>query len=254
MERIGALFRHNVRLLVGDPGPLFLFILTPLMVMAIMRPSMRTVLQVQGFPDANGAEQIVPAFTVMFAFFWIPVVGRNFIVEHGWGTWERLRASVATPAEVMIGKTAPAVVIIIVQSVLLFTIGTLVFGLDSAGPILAVAILVIPLVACICALTLAIVGISSTLTQMDAMGNMFTMVFAALGGSLVPTSALPDWAETISPATPNYWVNEAARDIILKGEGVESALVSSAALLGFTALFAIITALTFRFGATKYAT
>ena len=254
MLRMSALFRHNIRLLLGDPAPIFLFLVTPLMVMAIMRPSMKTVLEVQGFQGVNGSEQIVPAFTVMFAFFWMPVIGRNFIVEHGWGTWDRLRASFATPGEVMIGKTAPAVFIILIQSVLLFTLGALIFDLDSAGPILTLALLAIPLVACVCSLTLAIVGICSTLSQMDATGNMFTMVFAALGGSLVPASTLPGWAETIGPATPNYWFNEASRRVLLEGDGISAVLVSSGVMLGFTALFAVVTVVTFRYGATKYAT
>jgi ABC-2 type transport system permease protein len=66
-----VIFRQNLRLLLGDPGPIVIFVLTPLLVMAILKPTQELVLAQQGFPHANGAEQVVPGFIVMFVFFWI---------------------------------------------------------------------------------------------------------------------------------------------------------------------------------------
>jgi hypothetical protein len=66
-----VIFRQNLRPLLGDPGPIVIFVLTPLLVMAILKPTQELVLAQQGFPHANGAEQVVPGFIVMFVFFWI---------------------------------------------------------------------------------------------------------------------------------------------------------------------------------------
>ena len=251
VSRSLVVFRHNVRLLLGDPGPVVVFILTPLLVMAILRPTQEIVLAQRGFPDTNGSEQVVPGFTVMFAFFWVTFVGRTFFVEHGWGTWDRLQTTAATASEILFGKILPAVVVIVLQMVILFALGTLVFDLNSQGPMLALLIVALPLVACVLTMTLALVALCRTFTQVDAVGNLSTMVFASLGGSLAPISVLPGAAQAVAPATPSYWVVKAADAVILRGEGVSSTLGPAAVLLLFAVAFAIVAIVNFRFGARK---
>lgn len=258
MSRSLAIFRHNARLLLLDPGPVFVFFLTPVMVMAIMKPSLKFILANEDggryAAFVNGSEHAVPAFVAMFAFFWIGFVGRNFISEHGWGTWERLRASFASPAEVMIGKVLPAFVLITAQVVILFAIGAFLFDMDSQGPVLSLAVIVIPLVTCVLGLCLVLVGICRTLTEIDAIGNMFTMLFAAIGGCLIPQSTLPELAQDIAPATPTYWAVKASHEVILEGDGLSATLPAAGALLGFTLLFGVIAFFTFKFGEVKIAT
>jgi ABC-2 type transport system permease protein len=254
MSRSLAVFRHNVRLLLGDPGPIVLFFITPLLSIAIMQPALETVLVEQGFTNANGSEQVVPGFVAMFAFFWVSWVGRNFIAEHGWNTWQRLRATQTSSLELLFGKLLPPIIIISTQVTLLFAIGALLFDLKSEGPILSLLVIVPPFVAVIVSLTLALVGLCRTLSQIDAAGNLLTMVFAALGGSLAPVSALPGWAQDIAPGVPHYWALEAARDVILEGKGLDAVLPRAGALCGFAILFTVVAAKTFRIADTKVAT
>jgi ABC-2 type transport system permease protein len=251
LSRTLVVFRQNARLLLGDPGPVVVFILTPLLTMAILKPTQDIVLVERGFPDTNGSEQVVPGFTVMFAFFWITFVGRTFFVEHGWGTWERLQTTAASAGEILFGKVLPAAVVILLQMVILFAAGSVVFDLNSQGPLPALLIVAVPLVACVLTLTLALVAVARTLTQVDAAGNLATMVFASLGGSLAPISVLPNWAETIAPATPNYWAVKATDAVILEGDGISATLGPAGVLLAFSTVFAIVAVLNFRFTASK---
>jgi ABC-2 type transport system permease protein len=249
--RILAIFRQNTRLLLRDPGPIVVFILTPLLVMAIIKPTQDIVLANRGFPDANGSEQVVPGFTVMFSFFWILFIGRNFFAEHGWGTWERLQASVASAGDIMVGKLLPAFVVIAIQMVVLFTVGGIVFNLDSKGNPAVLAVVAVPLILTVLSLTLMLVAICRSLTQIDAIGNLLMMVFAALGGSLAPIYVLPSWAEKISPITPSYWAVKASDQVILEGKGLMTVLPSAAVLMGFAVLFAAIAASRFSFAEGK---
>jgi hypothetical protein len=75
LKQILVVSRQTVRLLFGDPQPVILFLVVPLLVMAITRPAMKAVLQGEGFPSANGSEQVIPAFCVFFAFFWVRSIG-----------------------------------------------------------------------------------------------------------------------------------------------------------------------------------
>ena len=237
---LGAMIRHNLKLLLGDPGPIILFIAIPILSMAVMKPTQEAILRGEGFADANGSEQVVPGFIVMFLFLWTITLGRAFFVEHGWGTWERLRATSASTSTIIIGKVLPGFLLVAAQIVISMIFGVLVFGLESAGPILALLIVMVPLCTCVLAMTIALVAITGTYAQLEAAGNLFMIVFASVGGALTPVSILPGWAQDIAPAFPSYWPLEAARDVLLRGEGVEAVLGPAAVLTLFTLFFAAV--------------
>src|SRR5437763_17171855 len=105
--RSAAVGRQELRVLRSDPTPVIVLVAMPLVLMAFIKPAFRSALVTSGHPQANGAEQAVPGMAVLFAFFLIGFVSFAFFRDHGWTTWDRLRASRARPAEIMIGKVAP---------------------------------------------------------------------------------------------------------------------------------------------------
>lgn len=243
--RMLVIARNQTRLLLSNPGAVVLFLIVPLLTMVIMRSTQKSALLAGGYHDVNGAEQAVPGFTVMFAFFWLLFIGRTFFAEHGWGTWERLQAMASTP-EMLLGKLLPGFVLITGQMIVLFAVGDLALGLSSKGPLLAL-ILVAPVLAiCVLTLMLAIVSFCQTLSATDAVSNLLMLVFAALGGALTLQTLLPQWAQSISPAIPSYWAMKASTDVILKGEGVGAVIVPDAALLAFSAAFTLLAVVRFR--------
>src|SRR5881394_3880522 len=114
LSRSAAVARHELRLLRRDPVFLLTFTLMPLVVMAFIKPAFRYLVMAPRGRNLNGAEQAVPGAAVMFSMFLVGSVGFAFFRKYGWGTWERVRASWATPAEVMLGK----VVVPLLQSAL----------------------------------------------------------------------------------------------------------------------------------------
>ena len=256
MQETMSVFRQTVRLLLGDPGPVISYIVTPLLMMAILRPANELILQTE-FPaqaqNINGAEQVVPAFVVMFSFFWARSIGENFLLEHGWGTWERLQMSFAKPSQILIGKILPVFFILSIQHFVLFVGGALIFSMDWNGAIGGMFFVLLALNVCVMSLGLMLVTICRTMTQVEAIGTLLTLLFAAFGGSLVPSSALPEWAETIAPATPSYWALDAARGVILEGEGLGFVAIPTLAILGFALLFGLVVALRFSFDQAKFA-
>jgi ABC-2 type transport system permease protein len=249
-RRSAAVARHDLRILRRDPFPYIVGIFMPLVLMAFIRPAFRQVVQDRA-PGANGAEQAVPGMTVMFAFFLIGTVGFAFFREHGWATWDRLRASAATPTELMAGKVVPALLMLGVQLGTLFGLGALLFGLEVRGEIAGLLLVSASLALALVALGLAMVAICRTVVQFNAFANLGALVFAGLGGALTPVTALPDWARAIAPATPSYWAMEGYTDVILGGAGVSDVLRPVAVLLSFAAAFTIVAAWRFRFDEAK---
>lgn len=243
--RLLVIFRHQARLMFGDPGPVLVFLIVPLLVMTILKDTQKASLIAAGYHNVTGAEQAVPGITAMFAFFWVAFIGRTFFAEHGWGTWERLQA-MGSPAEVVVGKLLPAFLVITGQMILLFVIGDLALGMKSKGSLPVLVIVAPALAVCVLALMFALFAMCRTLSQLDAFANLLTMVFAALGGALALQVALPGWVQTISPATPTYWALKAASNVILDGKGIGSVIGPTAILLGFAAAFSALAAVRFR--------
>ena len=110
-RRSWAIIRHEMKALTDDPGSLIFLLVMPLLMMGLMKPLFGLSLQAEGFVGANGAEQAVPGMAAMFATFTGSFAGFTFFREHGWHTWDRLRASRATTPDIMTGKLVPTLII-----------------------------------------------------------------------------------------------------------------------------------------------
>ena len=246
---LGALIGHNLKLLLGDPGPIILFLIIPVLSILVMRPTMKTILVHEGYRNVNGSEQAVPGFMIMFMFLWVITLGRGFFVEHGWNTWERMRASQASIGQILTGKLLPGALLILAQIVITMVIGLTVFGMHSKGPLPVLLVVAVPLITCVLAMTAAIVALVQTYAQLEAIGNMILIVFAAMGGALTPVASLPPTIRAIGHAFPSYWALLAAHNVILEGKGLSGVLVPAGVLAGMTLVFLVIAML--RFNSTQ---
>src|SRR5205823_1797605 len=115
-----AVARHSIRLMRADAASLLSLLVMPIVLMAFFKPMARQALQIAGYRHVNGAEQVVPGMTVGFGVFMLGYVAFGFMAEHTWGTWERVRASRATPFAIVLGKLVPAVCLSVVYEAVLF--------------------------------------------------------------------------------------------------------------------------------------
>ena len=251
LRRSWALGRHEMRIVMDDPGVLVFLFLMPLLMMAVMKPLFALSLQADGFAGASGAEQAVPGMAAMFATFTASFAGFTFFREHGWGTWDRLRASPATTADIMVGKLGPTLVIAVGQLVGLFGVGVLLLDLVIAGSVTALSMIIIAFSLSMLAFGMTITALSRTSLQLNMFANLGGIVFAGIGGALVPITVLPDWVESIARFTPTYWAMDGFLGVILEGEGVADVVVPTLVLLIFAAVFTAIAAVRFRFEETK---
>ena len=251
LRRSWALFRHEMRMVMDDPGVLVFLLLMPLLMMAVMKPLFALSLQADGFVGASGAEQAVPGMAAMFATFSASFAGFGFFREHGWGTWDRLRASSATTSDIMVGKLGPVLFISIAQLTGLFGIGVLLLDLAIAGSVNALALIIIAFSLSMLAFGMAITALSRTSLQLNMFANLGGIVFAGIGGALVPVTVLPDWVQTIARFVPTYWAMDGFLGVVLEGEGVADVLGPTLMLLVFAAVFSAIAAVKFRFEETR---
>jgi ABC-2 type transport system permease protein len=226
--------------------------LMPLVVMAFMRPVFRYALESgEGYAGANGSEHAVPGMAVMFGFFMVGMTAFTFFREHGFGTWDRIRATPTRPWEVLVGKLLPFLVVILAQQLTLFALGAALFGLELRGSVVALVLVAGALSFCFVAFAVAVVALARSVQEINVLQTVGTMVFAGLGGALAPVSLLPGPLEDLAPAVPSYWAMRGYRSVILDGGGLAEVALPAAVLLLFAAGLLAIAAVRFRFEESK---
>ena len=239
-SRSRVLMRHNWALLMADPAPILLTTLMPIVLMTFLQGTGRAVLRAAGYPDASGAELVVPGMAVMFAFFGVGYIGTAFFSEHGWGTWDRLRSSRATTMEIVLGKILPSALLMLVQLIVLFAFGVVAFGLRVNGSVAGVGVMMLACVVVLIAFSMLLTAVLKTANQLMAVVNLAAMVLAGMGGALAPVDVLPGWAQAIAPASPAYWMFKGFRAVILERGGLDATIVPAAMTLAFAAVMAAV--------------
>ncbi len=240
-----------MKALRDDPGSLVFLLIMPLLMMGLMKPLFGLSLQAEGFVGANGAEQAVPGMAAMFATFTGSFAGFTFFREHGWHTWDRLRASQASTLDIMTGKLAPTLLISVVQMLTLFGLGVILFDLTIRGSVVGLLLLVVAFSASMLSFGMAITSLSRTSLQLNTFVNLFGIVFAGVGGALVPLAVLPGWVQSVARFVPTYWAMDGFLEVILEGASSRGVIGPVAMLLVFTAVFSLIGATRFRFEESK---
>jgi ABC-2 type transport system permease protein len=246
-----SIIRHEFRVMMTDPGTIIFLIVMPLLMVALMRQLFVGPLAAAGFPGSNGSEFAVPGMAVGFAAFGIGYAGFTFFRDHGWGTWDRLRATPATSADLIAGKVVPTVTVTILQLGLLFLLGGPLFDFHITGSATAIAILIVVLALSLSAFGMAVTAVSRTMNQLNAFATIGGFAMAMLGGAFVPVSAMPGWAQAIAPVLPTYWAMKGFRSVVLEGGGVVDIVVPVLMVVGFGVLFTVLAAAKFRLEDTK---
>lgn len=247
-----AVARTQLRILRRDPWFLVIMFGMPLVVMPLFTRTMGFALQAAGFAEATGAELVVPGQTVLFGFFVGGSVAFSVFREHGWKTWDRLRASAASSGALLAGYAVPWIIVHVLYSVTLLVAGSLFIGLRlNGGSALAEALVLVAYAACVVAIVLLATASFRTINQVNGLVNVGAMVLGGLGGALVPLELLPGWARAIAPATPGYWAMQGHRAVFLERGGVADVAPPVAVLLGAAAVLFAIAASRFRVDETK---
>ena len=251
LRRTLVIAGNDLALLRQDPFVAIVLVAMPLVVMTFVKPAFAPALRSEGYPAANGAEQAVPGMALMFVFFMVTFTALGFFREHVWGTWDRLRSMPVQGHEILTSKIVLPFAVIACQQVVLFTAGVVFFGLHVEGRIPALVAVDLAFTVWLTAFCLATVAVCRTFQQVLAVSNLGAIVFAGIGGALTPIPTLPDWAQTVAHATPDYWAMRGFNSVLLEGRGLEGVLLPVGVLVASAAVLAIVAATRFRFDAPK---
>lgn len=209
-----AIARNDARIARQDYFTAVTFVLFPLVMMVLSKKLYEPALAEEGIRRPSGAEQAVPGMSITFALLFVDLISYAFFREHVWSTWDRLRGSSATLAEVVTGKVACIFCLLLLQFALVFVGGALLTSLEVRGPWMAIAMVGIAFDLFVISAGLAVAAFSKSLLQASTISYLVVLVLSFEAGALVPPSILPDWAQVLAPLTPGYWAMDAYREAI----------------------------------------
>ncbi|MEP9396719.1 ABC transporter permease [Mesorhizobium sp. KR2-14] len=162
------------------------------------------------------------------------------------GTMENLLAMPASPAEIMLGKVLPYLVVGAVQMVVVLVAAKLLFGVPFIGSLTLLLSSVLIFVLALVLLGYTISTVSRTQMQAMQLTFFFFLPSILLSGFMFPYRGMPDWAQVFGEIFPLTHFLRVVRGVMLKGADLQAISSEVAALLAFVVLFATMALLRFR--------
>lgn len=154
------------------------------------------------------------------------------------GTMEVLLVSPLKPIQIILGKTAPYLVLSFINAILVVVLGILVFGMPMRGSVLLLAL------ECVLYTFVALsLGILISTRAKDQMTAMFMsamgllMPVMLLSGFIFPRESMPKVLQWIGAAIPATWFNPVIKGIMIKGVGLDVLWKQTLVLGGMAVLF-----------------
>ncbi len=171
-------------------------------------------------PEALTVLNVVPGLIcIVLIFSTLFVTTLAITRETERGTMENLLAMPLRPAEVMLAKVVPYIVIGYVQVAIIMTIAVAVFGLPVRGSVLLVALALGLFITSNLLLGVTISTIARNQMQAIQMAMFVLMPSFILSGFLFPFKGMPVWAQWIGQVFPVTHALRVMRSVLLKGDG-----------------------------------
>lgn len=158
--------------------------------------------------------------------------------EKEMGTMEVLLVSPLQPIQIVLGKTAPYLVLTIVNAFLVVLLGLFVFGMPING-----SVLLLSLESALYMLVALSLGIFISTRAADQQQAMFIsalglmMPTVLLSGFIFPRESMPWPLQKIGAVIPATWFNQIIKGVMIKGVGLETLWLQTLVLVLMAVVF-----------------
>jgi ABC-2 type transport system permease protein len=194
----------------------------------------------------NPSNYVIPGYLVMFVFFAAALGAEIIVRERQNHTLERLLASSVKRASILGGIFTGSVIKGMIQIVIFWTVGILVFKVDLGLSPLGVIILSILMVLMSSAFAVMLATFARTARSASSLAVITSLVLAPLGGCWWPSFLYPEWLQNVAKITPHAWATEGFNKLMLFGANFGAAAPEMLALVGFMVVFGVIAVWRFR--------
>jgi ABC-2 type transport system permease protein len=197
----------------------------------------------------NPANYVVPGYLVMFVFFAAAISAESIVRERQNHTLERLLATSVRKESILGGIYTGSVIRGLIQIIIFWTVGMLVFKVDMGLSPAAVIILSVLMVIMSSAFALMLATLARTIRSAASLAVITSLLLAPLGGCWWPSFLYPEWLQTAAKITPHAWATLGFNKLMLFGASFGDVWSSMVALVVFTIIFGAVGIWRFRTGA-----
>ena len=155
---------------------------------------------------------------VMFLLFSATGAGGALIEEAESGTLDRILATRVSMTKLLLGKLLYLAGVGVVQLLLMFTWGALVFGIELFNHIPGFLIMTVATAIATSAFGLMLASVCHSRMQLVALSNLSILVMSALGGSLFPRFLMPEKMQKFGLITINAWALDGFQKVFWREE------------------------------------
>jgi len=194
----------------------------------------------------NAANYVIPGYLVMFVFFGAALSAETIVRERQNHTLERLLSSSVRRESLLAGMFGGTAAKGLIQILIFWTVGILVFRIDlglSPGAVIVLSILMVLMSS---AFAIMLATLVKTQRSAGSIAVLMSLVLAPLGGCWWPLFVMPKWLQFVARLTPHGWATTGFNKLMLFGADFSAALPQMLALVGFAVVFGVIAVLRFR--------
>ncbi|MFA7082958.1 MAG: ABC transporter permease [Arcobacteraceae bacterium] len=194
----------------------------------------------------TSVQQSVPAWLIFSMFFILIPISNTFVNEKNFGTLARIRSINVSVFPLLTGKILPYFIINQIQVVLMLLMGIFLVPLVGGDALIIQGnyFLIFFVTSCVSiaaiCFALFIANISKTTEEATSIGGVINIIFAALGGIMVPKFIMPEFMQQISAYSPMSWGLESLLELFVRGGNFSDISVYLLYLLLFAAVFLLL--------------
>ena len=194
----------------------------------------------------NGYAHSFAGMGIQFLLFAALNLGVEMLVERQRGLWRRLR-SAPVSRYVLLGARAASTTMISLTTLLVsFGFAMIVFDVRIEGSVVGFAMVAIACSMMAATFGLLVAAVGRTPGTARGVSTLAVLVMVMLGGAWMPSFLFPKWVQAMTVVVPVRWAVDGLDATTWRGLGLSSAVVPTLVLLGFSALFALVTVTRFR--------
>ena len=189
----------------------------------------------RGIPNAS--QHNIPAWTIFAMFFIVISLGSSVVKEKLSGSFIRLKTLPTNYLTALLSMQLTYLLVAMLQAATIFALGAWLFpviGLPALNlPKDMTGLIIVSLICGWCAVSYAItIGVfSQTQEQCNGFGAISIIMFAAIGGLLVPSFAMPASFKPFLYLSPLHWCLEAYYGLFLEGGKLKDVFINILPLL-----------------------
>jgi len=178
-----------------------------------------------------------PGMMLQFAIAGLLTCATVIVNERKSRTMQRILTTNTRRIQILLGHYLAIFLLIFTQFVILITFGQFILKVNYLRAPEATFLVAFSAALCISALGLLIGTLARTEEQAVTFSLIPMFVFSGLGGAWVPLEVTGETFAAIGHVSPVAWAMDGFKNVIIRGFGLESVLVSCAALTGYAIVF-----------------